>query len=71
MMNVFQIFIDFATYLGTGKAALMVVAYFLGDALIKKLPAALEQAAENGNKLANFLLYDFALKRCPVVYDLY
>lgn len=71
MMNVFQIFIDFATYLGTGKAALMVVAYFLGDALIKKLPAELEHSAEEGNKLANFLLYDFTLKRCPIIYDLY
>lgn len=71
MMNVFQIFIDFATYFGTKRAVLFVVTYFLGDAIIKKLPAMLEHSAEEGNKLANFLLYDFTLKRCPITYDLY
>lgn len=67
-MNVFQTFIDFANYLGTSKAVIMVVAYFLGDALIKKLPAELEHSAEEGNKLANFLCLNLRTGKCPVVY---
>lgn len=69
-MNFFSIFVDFAQYLGTPKAALMVVAYFLGDFLLKKLPPVLDESArQNGNKLSNFLLYDFQLKRCPITFN--
>lgn len=69
-MNLFSIFVDFAQYLGTPKAALMVVAYFLGDFLLKKLPSVLDESArQNGNKLSNFLLYDFQLKRCPITFN--
>ena len=67
-MNVFQTFIDFANYLGTSKAVIMVVAYFLGDTIIKKAPVALEKAAEEGNKLANFLCLNLRDGKCPVVY---
>lgn len=68
-MNFFSIFVDFAQYLGTPKAALMVAAYFLGDFLLKKLPPVLDESAQSGNKLANFLLYDFRTKRCPVIFE--
>ena len=69
-MNLFSIFVDFAQYLGTPKAALMVVAYFLGDFLLKKLPSVLDESVrQNGNKLSNFLLYDFQLKRCPITFN--
>ena len=69
-MNFFSIFVDFAQYLGTPKAALMVVAYFLGDFLLKKLPSVLDESVrQNGNKLSNFLLYDFQLKRCPITFN--
>lgn len=69
-MNLFSIFVDFAQYLGTSKAALMVAAYFLGDFLLKKLPSVLDESArQNGNKLSNFLLYDFQLKKCPVTFN--
>ena len=69
-MNLFSIFVDFAQYLGTPKAALMVVAYFLGDFLLKKLPSVLDESArQNGNKFSNFLLYDFQLKRCPITFN--
>ena len=68
-MNFFSIFVDFAQYLGTPKAALMVAAYFLGDFLLKKLPSVLDESAQSGNKLANFLLYDFCTKRCPVIFE--
>lgn len=69
MMNVFQIFIDFATYLGTSRAVIMVVAYFFGDFVLKKAPAALEQQAREGNKLVNFFLFDFRTKKCPITYN--
>lgn len=68
-MNFFSIFVDFAQYLGTPKAALMVAAYFLGDFLLKKLPSVLDESAQSGNKLSNFLLYDFQLKRCPITFN--
>lgn len=69
-MNLFSIFVDFAQYLGTPKAALMVATYFLGDFLLKKLPSVLDESArQNGNKLSNFLLYDFQLKRCPITFN--
>lgn len=69
-MNLFSIFVDFAKYLGTSKAALMVAAYFLGDFLFKKLPPVLDESArQNGNKLSNFLLYDFQRKRCPITFN--
>lgn len=70
-MNIFNIFVDFAQYLGTSRAVLMVVAYFLGDFLLKKLPAALELRQKEGSKLANFLLFDFRSKKCPNVYENY
>ena len=44
-MNLFSIFVDFAQYLGTPKAALMVAAYFLGDFLLKRLPIVLDRSA--------------------------
>lgn len=69
-MNLFSNFVDFAQYLGTPKAALMVAAYFLGDFLLKKLPSVLDESArQNGNKFSNFLLYDFQLKRCPITFN--
>ena len=69
-MNLFSIFVDFAQYLGTPKAALMVAAYFLGDFLLKKLPPVLDESArQNCNKFSNFLLYDFRTKRCPVIFE--
>lgn len=71
IMNFFRIFLDFATYWGILRAFLFVATYFLGEAIIKKLPAELDEAAHNGNKLANFLLFDFKTKKCPVIYDLY
>lgn len=69
-MNLFSIFVDFAQYLGTPKAALMVVAYFLGDFLFKNLPIVLDrEAKQKRNKLSNFLLYDFQKKRCPITFN--
>lgn len=69
-MNLLSIFVDFAQYLGTPKAALMVSAFFLGDFLLKKLPSVLDESArQNGNKFSNFLLYDFQLKRCPITFN--
>ena len=68
-MNVFEIFVSFAQYLGTIKALIMVVAFYGGDFILKKLPAVLDESAQSGNKLANFLLYDFRTKRCPVIFE--
>ncbi len=69
-MNLFSIFVDFAQYLGTPKAALMVAAYFLGDFLLKRLPIVLDRSAkQNRNKFSNFLLYDFQRKRCPITFN--
>ncbi len=69
-MNVFEIFVSFAQYLGTPKAALMVAVYFLGDFLLKNLPIVLDRSAkQNRNKFSNFLLYDFRTKRCPIIFE--
>lgn len=69
-MNVFEIFVSFAQYLGTPKAALMVAVYFLGDFLLKNLPIVLDRSAkQNRNKFSNFLLYDFQRKRCPITFN--
>lgn len=70
-MNIFQIFLDFSQYLGTTKACIMVFAFFLGDFVIKKAPAALELRQREGSKLANFLLFDFKSKHCPTIYENY
>ena len=70
-MNIFNLFLDFAQYLGTVRAVLMVVAYFLGDFILKKAPAALEVKQLEGSKLANFLLYDFHKRKCPRIYENY
>lgn len=70
-MNVFQVFLSFSQYLGTTKAFIMVFAFFLGDFIIKKAPAALEARQKEGSKLANFLLFDFRSKKCPRVYENY
>lgn len=70
-MNIFNLFLDFAQYLGTSRAVLMVVAYFLGDFIMKKAPAALEVRQLEGSKLANFLLLDLRTGKCPNFYENY
>lgn len=60
-------FINFATYLGTAKAALMVALWFALTALYKKAPAELAKHKDT-SKLANFLLFDFKVKKCPSLY---
>lgn len=49
----------------------MVVAYFLGDFILKKAPAALELKQREGSKVANFLLFDFTTRKCPNFYENY
>ncbi len=48
-----HIFLDFTTYLGTFRAALMVVVWFLGEWAIKTLPVTL---AKKDSKLAKQLV---------------
>lgn len=70
-MNIFNLFFDFAQYLGTSRAVLMVVAYFFGDFILKKAPAALELRQREGSKLANFFLLDLRTGKCPNFYENY
>ena len=60
-------FIEFAQYLGTAKAALMVACWFALTAIYKKAPAELAKHKDK-SKLANFFLFDFKSKKCPNLY---